>query len=126
MNSTAKARAGYGAAAAPARTPRASEYDLIARVTAQLKSAEAKGRDGFAELVQAVHINQRLWTTLAIDVASDTNALPDPLRARIVYLADFTRQHSRKVLGREAGIDPLVEINTSVLRGLRGDTGAEA
>ena len=59
-------------------------------------------------------------------MASDANALPDALRARIVYLAEFTRQHSRKVLGREAGIDALVEINTNVLRGLRGDGGAGA
>ena len=120
---TAKARAGYGAAATPARPPRASEYDLIARVTAQLKAAEAKGVDGFAMLARAVHDNQRLWTMLAIDVASDGNAMPDALRMRIVYLAEFTRQHSRKVLGRKARVTPLVEINTTILRGLRGDVG---
>lgn len=123
MNTSAKARAGYGTAATPARPPRASEYDLIARVTAQLKAAEAKGHDGFAELALAVHNNQRLWTTLAIDVASDGNTMPDALRRRIVYLAEFTRQHSRKVLGRESGVTPLVEINTTILRGLRGDAG---
>jgi flagellar protein FlaF len=41
------------------------------------------------------------------------------LRARIFYLAEFTRAHTRKVLRRTAGPDALVEINLAVMRGLR-------
>ena len=38
---------------------------------------------------------------------------------RIFYLAEFTEQHSSQVLGDNATVEPLLEINMAVLRGLR-------
>ena len=66
----------------------------------------------------------RLWSTLALDVADPDNALPAALRAQLFYLFEFTEVHSRRLLGRDgASPDILVEINTAVLRGLRGEGG---
>ena len=61
---------------------------------------------------------------MAVDVANKDNELPEALRAQIFYLAEFTQLHSRKVLRREATVAPLVEINSSVMRGLRMSEGA--
>ncbi len=55
---------------------------------------------------------------MAADVADNLNSLPAPLRAQIFYLAEFTEQHSTKVLNGKADSDVLVEINTAILRGL--------
>jgi flagellar protein FlaF len=71
-------------------------------------------------LAAAVHDNRRLWTILAADVADPANPLPAALRARLVYLAEFTRVHSGKVLREGASPDPLIEINIAVMRGLSG------
>ena len=67
------------------------------------------------------------WITVAFGLAAFTlapqhvlgAALPDDLRARIFYLAEFTDQHTRKVLNGRDTAGPLIEINTAIMRGLR-------
>lgn len=113
------ARTAYSKSTPSIRTPRASEYDALAHVTGQLRSATTEGRTSVARLAAALHDNRLLWTTLAADVAGPGNGLPEELRARIFYLAEFTQQHSPRVLRGEAAADILVDINTAVMRGLR-------
>ncbi|WP_332888537.1 flagellar biosynthesis regulator FlaF [Acidimangrovimonas sediminis] len=116
------ARTAYATPGAPTRTGRGLEYDVLARVTHRLKSAsESNDRRAFGALVRALYDNRRLWTILATDVADPGNQLPESLRARIFYLNEFTQQHSRKVLARQATVDVLIDINTAVMRGLRSD-----
>ena len=123
MNAILRARAGYRDASQPTQTPRGVEYEAFARVTSRLKAAAGQaGR--FGELARAIHDNRRLWSILAADVADRDNGLPPDLRARIVYLADFTRLQSGKVLKSNASADPLIEINVAIMRGLRGMGGA--
>lgn len=116
MNAQLMARSAYSGAAVPTRTGRGTEYEIFARVTHRMQAA--KDQD-YAALVRALHENRTLWTALAADVAVATNELPAPLRAQIFYLAEFTTQHSRKVLAGNAGVEILVEVNTAVMRGLR-------
>jgi flagellar protein FlaF len=113
------AKTAYAANKTPIRTPRSTEYDAFAHVTHRLRTADARGTAGFADLAQALHANRRLWTLLAADVAEDGNGLPPDLRARIFYLAEFTTLHSRKVLRGDETAEALVEINTAIMRGLR-------
>lgn len=113
----------YGRPDAPVRSARAIEYDLFARVTRAITLAAARGATDRPALVRALHDNTRLWRTLAIDVADPGNGLPAPLRAQLFYLFEFTTAHSRKVLDGSASADALVEINTAVMRGLRGEGG---
>jgi flagellar protein FlaF len=108
----------YGAPGTPVRSERSTEYDLFARITRRLREAFAKGKPGRMDLARALHDNQRLWTTLAVDVADDGNGLPRDLRARLFYLAEFTRVHSSKVLSDDASAEVLIDINTAVMRGL--------
>lgn len=117
------AKMAYSARVAPSRTPRATEYELFARITHRLKSAATKGRLHFAELAAALHDNQCLWSTLATDVAEPTNGLPANLRARIFYLAEFTRLHTSRIMAGSGSTDVLIDINAAVMKGLR--TGSE-
>ena len=98
---------------------------------AAVKAAEAGGKPVTFQpprsgaLARAIHDNRSLWTALAADVAIETNPLPRPLRAQIFYLSEFTAQHSRKVLAGDASVDVLIDINTAVMRGLRGEGAAQ-
>lgn len=123
---TYQTQTAYAQPAAPIRTPRAIEYEVIARVTQRLNAAIARQKDNYPAFVEALSANERLWTTLGADVALPDNGLPQALRARLFYLCRFTFEHSRKVLAGTANPDILVEINTAVLRGLRGEGGAGA
>jgi len=119
VNAHSLAKSAYGQHGAPTRTVRSTEYDIIARITHRLHEAAQSGTRDFATLAAAIHENRRLWTLLATDAADAGNVLPDEIRARIVYLAEFTRIHSSNVLKGKGHAAPLVEINTAVLRGLR-------
>lgn len=113
------ARTAYANSAAPIRTHQSTEYETFATVTRRLKEAGDMGGPGFNALVSAIHDNRRLWTLLAGDVAGKDNALPQTLRAQIFYLAEFTLNHSPKVLDGSASAEVLIEINTAIMRGLR-------
>lgn len=89
-----------------------------------MAAAWAARDTNFAGLVRALHDNTALWRTLASDVAEPENGLPKALRARLFYLYEFTVQHSTKILDDLASVEVLVDINTAVMRGLRGE-GAE-
>ena len=119
MNALLKAKSAYSAAKAPTRTARNTEYEIMARITHRMVAANVKGADGFKELVVAVNDNRRLWALFTADMAKSGNKLPESLKARLFSLAQFTREHSSKVLARKASVQPLVEINTAILRGLR-------
>lgn len=126
MNTATLARSAYATARAPIRTDRSTEYDVFARITRNMKEASDRGKPGFPALVSALHENRKLWTILATDVAGQHNELPRQLRAQIFYLAKFTEAHSRKVMAGQSDISPLLEINTSIMRGLRATSGVPA
>ncbi len=119
MNAQSQAQRAYSAASAPTRMPRNMEYDAVARITHRIRSADQKGAEGFPSLVEALHDNNKLWNIFAIDVADANNRLPKKLKAQIFYLAEFTSQHTSKVLTRQASVAPLLEINAAILHGLR-------
>lgn len=121
MNTHSIAHSAYGRPETPVRSLRSIEYDLFARVTKRLTAAWSARSSDFAELVRALHDNTTMWRTLASDVAEPDNGLPKPLRARLFYLYEFTAQHSPKILDDQASVDVLVDINTAVMRGLRGE-----
>ncbi len=113
------ARAAYARPEAPGRSPRALEYELLARATKALSTARAEGAS-HAQVLAALNENQRLWSTLAADVAEPENGLPQQLRAQLFYLYEFTALHSRAVRDKKASVEVLIDINTAVMRGLRG------
>lgn len=123
MNVINIARTAYGQPMAPSRSPRSLEYELLARITQRLRVGWEMRLSDFSGLAVALRENVNLWTILASDVAEEGNALPGPLRAQLFYLYQFTEQHCRKVLAGDGDIEVLVDINTAVMRGLRGESG---
>ena len=117
------ARNTYARPEAPQKTPRSLEYDLLARITQRLSRAAATRRENYPGLIAALDENLRLWSTLASDVADTGNSLPSKLRAQLFYLYEFTNLHSRAVRADKGSVDVLIDINTAVMRGLRGDGG---
>jgi flagellar protein FlaF len=118
------ARAAYMRPDIALNNPRGLEYDLLARATTALRTAERSGEADFPALAEALNRNLRLWSSLAADVAGAGNGLPPDLRARLFYLYEFTAQHSRAVLEGRGAVSVLVAINTAVMRGLRGEAAA--
>ncbi|MBI1217224.1 MAG: flagellar biosynthesis regulator FlaF [Rhodobacteraceae bacterium] len=120
MNALDLAKSAYATVGTPLRSARATEYEVIAQITRRLRATERRRKDAFPAFAEALHDNLRLWTTLANDVADPENRLTPALRARIFYLYEFTMRQSRLALGTDAGVEVLVDINTAVMRGLRG------
>lgn len=124
MSAVQTARSAYSRKEFATRSPRTLEYELLAQATQRLSQAwGARARD-FSALAGAINDNLRIWTTLAADVADPANGLPPALRARLFYIYQFTEKHSRDVLSRGASVEVLTDINTAVMRGLRGEAGA--
>ena len=126
MSTLNLARTAYARPQAPARNLRSIEYDALAQATQRLMRGWDTRKTDFPALAAAVNDNTQLWSTLAADVVLPENGLPAPLRAQLFYLYQFCEAHARKVLAGTAGIEDLVDINTAVMRGLRGETGGGA
>lgn len=124
MNVIEQARQAYAPTQVSVRTERSVEAQLISQVTARLRKATTEQAGDFPALAAALHDNRRMWTTMAAGVADNDNALPKSLRAQLFYLAEFTEQHSQKVLNGTAEPVALIEINTAVLRGLNSQGAA--
>lgn len=111
---------GYGANAV--RSSRDAEYDVISRVTRLLRQSDRAGRGHDA--IMAVHRNNELWTLLATDLADPGNGLPAETKAGLLSLAAFSLRHGHAVLAGQGATDVLIDINMSIMKGLRGEVGA--
>ena len=103
-------------------SPRTTEYRLFGQVTGALIDAKTVGSQG-APLIEAIDWNKRLWRTLAADCMDDRNTLTQDVRAKIVSLSLWVSKYSRRVTRDKAPLDPLIEINRTIMQGLQGSTG---
>lgn len=99
------------------RSARDIEYDMFSRVTRMLRKASES--DCRPKEIDAVHKNNELWTILAVDLSDPKNALPDDVKIGLLSLARFSVRHGRCVMSGHASTEPLVEINMSIMKGLR-------
>lgn len=119
MSLAQRAHKAYSSATAPIRTNRSLEYEAISKISHRLRAAAQQRATNFPEFAEAISANRRLWTTLAMDVAQTGNQLPEDLRARLFWLAEFTDSESQKLLRGKGEVGILIEINSAVLHGLR-------
>ena len=105
------------------KSARDTEIEIILETTRRLKAAHKNRGTQYSAFAEALQANRKLWTVLAIDVAHGENGLPNELKARIFYLSEFVQHHTRLVLKDDVAIDPLLDVNLAILRGL-GTKGA--
>ncbi|MFK7945595.1 MAG: flagellar biosynthesis regulator FlaF [Paracoccaceae bacterium] len=118
MSALAYQQNGYVSATKSTGMPRNIEYQLFSRITGHLNRASRPDAP-MTVLAAALQENLALWRTLGLDVADTDNELSPQLRAQLFYLFEFTNAHTPKVLRGEAEVQPLIDINTSIMRGLR-------
>jgi flagellar protein FlaF len=101
-----------------AEDPRQIEYRLFGQVTGALMKVsrdDAKGR----ELIETLDWNRRIWQAMSGDCQDDHNRLPAPIRAKIISLALWVARYTRKVVRQHAPIEPLIQVNRSIMQGLQ-------
>jgi len=114
----------YQRASAQAENPRETEYRLFATITSSLIKAKEQGRAHLGAYAEALDKNRRLWTVLANDCANAENALPAPLRAQIISLSLWVSRQTSAVIQDGDDIEPLIEVNRTVMQGLAPRVGA--
>jgi len=102
-----------------AEDPRTTEYRLFGQVTGALLDAQQKGATG-GPLAETLDWNRKLWRTLATDCMDDRNQLTRELRAQIISLSLWVNKYSKQVSREGASIEPLIEINRTIMQGLQG------
>jgi flagellar protein FlaF len=112
------AASAYGSVIRSTEAPRDIELRVFEKVTAALESASAPNAH-FTQKIQAAHDNRVLWQTLAADLAGEDNALPVDLRARLLSLAIWVAREAERVIHEGAGMQDMIEINRSIMLGLR-------
>ena len=108
----------YKAAQTATEDPRVTEYRLFGQVTGALLNAKQSKAEG-GPLVEAVEWNRKLWRTLAADCMDDRNTLTQDVRAKIISLSLWVAKYSRSVTREKAPLDPLIEINRTIMQGLQ-------
>lgn len=94
------------------------EYALFRQITEALEAVSVSTEFAPAAWADAISRNQQLWTIIAADLLSPANALPDELKRSLIYLSEFVRRTSLKVLAGEDGLSDLIEVNRTVMAGL--------
>lgn len=103
----------------PVQTSRQSEYQIFAKITGQLQAAAAMEDSDVQKRALAIYENQKLWLALQEDLRHPDNAFPDQLKAGLISLAIFIQTHSSKVLLGREDIQPLIDVNICMMRGLQ-------
>jgi flagellar protein FlaF len=109
----------YQNAAERAETPRETEYRLFGEVTRSLMAAAAVSVDDLQTRATALDWNRRLWSTLASDCSRGDNGLPVGVRAQIISLSLWVNRHTSAVMRKEESFQPLIDVNRSIMEGLR-------
>jgi len=107
----------YQRAATQAESPRELEYRAFGQATAALVRAKEEKLVAVA-LAEALDSNRRLWNMLAADCSQPKNQLPLEMRGQIISLAMFVARYSSQVLRDGVEIDPLIDINRTMMEGL--------
>lgn len=100
-----------------AESPRATEHRLVSEISGEITSAWDSGSRG-AALMPALHRNREMWSTFAAACGAPGNALPPDMRAAIISLALWVDRHTSAVMAGRETIEPLLEVNRSLLEGL--------
>ena len=110
-------------------SPLSVEIMAFQKVTGALERAQDDARQDLSaqpvlatqrhvRLCDAVHQNSRLWLTLLEDLSNPANALPADLKTRLGSLAATSVRHGQRVVGGQASLGLLIDINRAIAAGL--------
>jgi flagellar protein FlaF len=108
----------YQQASTWAENPRQMEYRLFAEVTLALIEAAKTDPTDIPARIDVLDWNRRVWTALSDDCCDPGNRLPKQLRASIISLSIWVTRHTSAVIRRQEQIEPLIEINRTIMQGL--------
>ena len=89
-------------------------------MTGALIDAQKRGTHGRRRWSRPSTGTSKLWRTLAADCMDERNQLPQDVRAKIVSLSLWIAKYSRTVTRDGASLDPLIEVNRTIMQGLQG------
>jgi flagellar protein FlaF len=111
--------AAYQQTIAETEDPRNIEYRVFLRVTLELE--KHVGASAITETLKTALIrNLELWDHLRTDLLDEANGLPDRLKAGLVSLSFSVDKFTPRILAGEADAKLLVDINRSIMQGLKG------
>ena len=127
MSSASLAGNAYKSTTKATATPRNVEIQALSRLNGDLGMTEKKKSQDFPAYVKALSNNLKFWSIIGADAASSGSPLPAQLKAQLFYLYEFTQDHTLKIIrgDKTLTVDPLVEINTNVLNGLKGSPAGQ-
>jgi flagellar protein FlaF len=97
---------------------RAQERRALDQVIDLLRGASTEGANP-QETVVALFQLRRLWAVFIEDLNSPDNALPPPLRARLISIGIWVNKEIDRVRsGTTRDLTPLIEINEIIRNGL--------
>lgn len=118
MYANTMAVAAYGQRQNALKPVREQEWEALARTTQMLRHAR-DGEDSL-EKARALSTQYRLWRIFLTDLADNGNALPLELRKQLIAIGSVVLQEAEYKVGHKADFDFLIEINESIMEGLRG------
>ncbi|WDR05411.1 flagellar biosynthesis regulator FlaF [Devosia rhodophyticola] len=104
-------------------TPREREAALLVKAAAGIQRTRDAWPVDFAELVDALTYNRKLWTIFMSSATEQEGGLPAPVRQNIANLGIFILNETREILENPqdpARLEGLVNINRQLAAGLRG------
>lgn len=120
MDQKQRALRGYGKVKQETASDKHIELQLFTSITARLRAQANKNSTQLnSVMAQALIDNAKLWNILFCDLVSQDNQLPLDLKKNLISLAEFTQEHTQRVFRGEAGMGILIEVNDSIIIGLK-------
>jgi len=120
MDQKQRALRGYGKVKQETASDKHIELQLFTSITARLRAQAQKNSTQLnSVMAQALIDNAKLWNILFCDLVSQDNQLPLDLKKNLISLAEFTQEHTQRVFRGEAGMGILIEVNDSIIVGLK-------
>ncbi len=96
-----------------------NELAVFEQITGELEAIAQADRPNPAAWGDAITRNMQLWTIVSADLMKPENALPEETRQGLMQLGLFVLTHSQKVLAGDEEMDVLIDINRSIIEGLK-------
>ncbi len=120
MDQRQQALRSYGKVKQETASDKHIELQLFTSITARLRAQANKNSTQLnSVMAQALIDNAKLWNILFCDLVSQENQLPLDLKKNLISLAEFTQEHTQRVFRGEAGMGILIEVNDSIIVGLK-------